>query len=194
MLHRKRLFVHVGGARGVGKGTVLEKMNRNNVRNLPLTVVPVSGLILRLGKERFNRDWDELLEDEKENIRGLFVEKLRQFPGGIWVLDSHYVDIMPDGKILSIMPVQLYPLIHCHVVVHCRTSILLLRRKQDTFKKRILDKRLVERDRRGELVIARGIARKMHAPFHVVHNNECVGCGAKRLGDIIRAQWDISPS
>ena len=194
MRPHQRLLVHIGGARGVGKGTVLEYLSHNIAGIVPLTVVPVSALILQHGKEMFDRDWVELVDGEKENVRRLFVNELRQLPEWIGVLDSHYVDITPDGKILSIVPVELYPLIHCHVVIHCRTSMLLSRREQDTFKKRTLDRRLIERERRGELVIARRIARETRTPFHIVHNNECPGCAAKRLGDIITAQWDISSS
>lgn len=190
----QRSLVHIGGARGVGKGTVLEYLSHNIAGIVPLAVVSVSAHILRLGKEMFKRDWDELVDGEKENVRRLFVEELGRSPEGIRVLDSHYVDIAPDGKILPIVPVELYSLIHCHVVIHCRTSVLLSRREQDTFKKRTLDRRLIERERRGELVIARRIARKTRTPFHIVHNDERVDCAAKCLSDIISAQWDISPS
>ncbi len=92
------------------------------------------------------------------------------------------------------MPTELYALIHCHVVIRCSIHELLSRRAKDTSKKRTLDRRLVEREQRGEIVVAREIARKMQTSFHIVHNGGRANYAAKRLGDIINAQWNILPS
>ncbi len=194
MLNRGKLCVHVGGARGVGKGALLNSLLQGNRFDMPVHLLPVSSSVFQLGREQFKREWSELADDEKYSIRQLFIEKVIQFPEGLLILDSHYVDVLPDGRILSIIPTELYPLIDCHVVVCCRADTLLLRRTLDALKTRLVDRRLVERELRGELVVARRISRATQRPFHLVANEENVGCGARCLGDTIDAQWSMSIS
>jgi|SRR3989344_4806138 len=195
MVPNKSLFVHVGGPRGVGKSSVLNHMSQTVTIGLPLVVMPASAFVIELGMERFARSWGELTVAEKGEMRKAFVEHLKQFCQGVYVLDSHYVDVLPVGKVQSIIPIELYPLIGCHVVIDCSVNALLARRKSDIAKKRSLNKRHIERERHGELAVAQRVARETGTPFHVVPNEQDVEYAAECLGGIIKARWrHILPS
>ena len=189
MMPDKSLLVHVGGPRGAGKSSVLNRMNQTITVGLPLVIMPASAFVMELGRERFSRNWDEMTDVEKEEMRKAFVEHLKQFCQGICVLDSHYIDILPGGKVRSIIPVELYPLIGYHVVIDCSVDTLLARRKSDPVKKRPLNKRHIERERRGEISVAQRIAKETETPCHIVPNEQDTQYAAECLGGIIKAQW-----
>lgn len=185
----KRLLIHVGGARGAGKSLVLARMSQSVTVGLPLVVIPVSAFVIELGLERFGHGWDELTILEREDVRKAFIKHLQQLPQGIWVLDSHYIDILSGGTIRPIIPVELYPLVGCHVIIDCSRDILLARRKGDLAKRRSLNKRHVERERRSELSVARQIAKKTGTPFYTILNEQDPAYATERLGDIIKTLW-----
>jgi adenylate kinase len=189
MMPDKSLLVHVGGSRGAGKSSVLSLMTQTVTVGLPLVVIPASAFVMELGRERYARGWDELTVAEKEEMREAFVEHLKQFCQGICVLDSHYVDLLPGGKVRPIIPAALYPLIGCHVVIDCSVEVLLARRKSDPVKKRPLNRRHIERERRGEISVAQRIAKEMETPCHIVPNEQDTQYAAECLGGIIKAQW-----
>ncbi len=189
MTLEKSLLVHVGGPRGAGKSSVLNLMTQTVTVGLPLVVMPASAFVMELGRERFARSWDELTVAEKEEMRKAFVEHLKQFCQGICVLDSHYVDVLPGGKVRPIIPAELYPLIGCHVVINCSVDALLARRRSDSMKKRPLNRRHIEQERRGELSAAQRIAKETETPCHIVPNEQDAHYAAEYLGGIIRAQW-----
>ena len=185
----KKLIVHVGGARGVGKSALLELMSNTVTTTLPLVVTPTSAYVQQLGREMFNRDWTELSMSEKNAIRKAFIQQITTFSRGICVLDSHYVDVLPDGIVTPIVPLALQPLLHCHVVVDCTSEALLIRRKVDPIKSRPLNEAWIEQERCGELSVALQMAQGTGTPFHVVQNEEDVKYAAHCLGDIIKALW-----
>ncbi len=184
-----KLIVHVGGARGVGKSALLGLMNQTVTNRLPLVVVPTSAFVQQLGREVFNRNWAELSVGEKDATRKAFIQQVDTFSRGICVLDSHYVDVLSDGTVTSIVPLELRPLLQCHVVVDCTGGALLMRRKVDLIKSRPLNEEWIERERCDELSTAQQMAQETGTPFHVVCNDQDVKYAAHCLGDIIKALW-----
>jgi hypothetical protein len=184
-----KLIVHVGGARGVGKSALLGLMSQTMTKGLPLVVIPVSAFVQQLGRDIFSRNWAELTVGERDAIRNAFIQQVERFPKGVCVLDSHYVDVLPDGTVTPIIPITLRPLLQCHVVVDCSSQALLTRRRVDLVKLRPLNEEWIARERCGELSVAQQMAQETHTPFHTVLNEQDVKYAAHCLGDIINTLW-----
>lgn len=190
-MSHKSLIVHVGGAHGVGKSLILKNMSNVVSSILPLTIVSVSTEVSRLGMERFGRSWNRLNSEERNLMRDIFISNLSQSKHGIRILDSHYVDVLDSGQVQDIIPKRLYAFIDYHIVVDCSSDVLAERRKLDTTRKGVLDKKVIGEERRGELVIGRKIAQETKKPFCVVSNSEGVDFAVGYIAGIVSTIWQM---
>lgn len=184
----KRLIVHVGGASGVGKSKVLEIVRMRLRVRTRLVILPVSKLVSRLGKERFDKEWGALDDDQKDVVRKDYVQSIKKIRMGIHILDSHYVDVTTDKTARPIIPSTLYRLIDVYIVVGCPKDALLLRRRSDSLKARPLDAEVIEAELDGELNHARQIAQECKKPLYVVLNDGDSTCAANQICAIITRQ------
>lgn len=157
------LVIAVGGPKGVGKTTVLEKI----VKQQPeWQLIKVSQELLYLA----DNAWSDLLVEQKDEIRKIFVQKLlKNLPENL-ILDLHYIDLR-EGAEKCIQPKELIN-ICTHFVVFLAPAELILKRRKKRDKDRFKELNLAEikQESMAEFKMAKKLAKENKKPFLIYCN------------------------
>lgn len=163
-------IIHMGGAKGVGKTTMLEKLEGNKLeRGQILKIVHVSEFLQSISNDIFNQRLKDLSAPQREDLRHIAVEKIKSLDGDVILLDSHYIDM--QGSVPTIiMPPEFEPVMDGHLVLTAPASVILERRKADQKRERGLDIESIQIEADSELRVATELAKKYDRPVRVVEN------------------------
>ena len=96
------MIIHIGGAKGVGKTTVLSHLPRLAHCSNEVNIIAVSNLLGNISGHMFGTSWSVLDEGQRIEARKLAIQHLASLKGPV-LMDSHYVDFI-NGRIITIMP------------------------------------------------------------------------------------------
>ncbi len=173
-------FIHVGGARGVGKTTVLSQLNSTNVK-----IISTSRFLYSLTRTYLQKEWEDTNNEERVVLRKNAVDEMSKLKDEIVILDSHYVDI-DNGFPVIIFPQELSKLVECHIVIESSPVSILSRRVADNINIRDLVLRTIEAEVQAEKHIAMEIAKENNAIFQLIQN-EYVYDTSKKIDSIIES-------
>ncbi|MDD3191064.1 MAG: ATP-binding protein [Candidatus Pacebacteria bacterium] len=161
--------MHVGGAQGAGKTTILKKYTISP--KYPTCVISLSMLLNSMGIEEFDSRWISLNEKQKKFIRKKAVSYIMSLDGyRLVILDSHYVD-MTDNVKKSVMPASFRGRVDIHVVIETKDNEILKRRLNDNSRKRVCDIDAIEAESLAEKEEAATIAKEYLKPVYIITNN-----------------------
>lgn len=157
-------LIHVGGARGVGKTTVLSRLSSADIK-----VVSLSSLLQYLAKRDFKKEWRDTYNDERIMLRKNAVLEISKINDKLVILDSHYVDVA-KGYPVTIFPQELIEMVFCHIIIEAPPASILSRRIADKKVSRVLALKTIEMEVQSERVVAIEIAKTNSAIFHLIEN------------------------
>lgn len=160
----------MGGAKGVGKTTILEKLEGSKLeRGHVLKIVHVSEFLQSLSNELFRQRLRELSTTQREDLRHIAVTKIKSLEGDVILLDSHYIDM--QGSVPTIiMPPEFEPVMDGHIVLTATAAVILERRRADQKRERGLDIESIQIEADSELRVATELAKKYDRPVRIVEN------------------------
>jgi len=166
---QKSVIVHVGGARGVGKTTLLEKFIASQGY---LTYLVSLGKILdKLALTEFDLSWTFLNDKQKDAMREKAIQyilSLNEYD--LIILDSHYAD-MKESSRKSLMPLYFQQRIDIYIVIDLTGTEIFQRRILDSTKERAGDIIAITEEANAEKKIATIIASENRKPLHVIYND-----------------------
>lgn len=161
--------MHVGGAQGAGKTTILKKYMISPKHSTCL--ISLSTLLNSMGIEEFDSRWFSLNVKQKKFIREKAISYIMSLDDyRLLILDSHYVD-MADNVKKSIMPVYFMGRVDVHVVIESKENEILKRRLSDNSRKRICDIDAILLESLAEKEEAAIIAKEYQKPLYIIPNN-----------------------
>jgi len=165
---KRTLRIVVGGARGVGKTTVLSDIQR--LRS-DLDVVHVSRELSKLASQRGLDGFRTLTPELKAELRAEFAHAQAIACGTprSMMFDLHYVDV--DEGVDTIQPDELLRHVDVFVLLQADHSTVLNRRRADGTRARSLDPSHVALEQAAELAMMETLARRYDRPAIRVDND-----------------------
>jgi adenylate kinase len=166
-----KTIIHVGGAKGVGKTTILKKLSRYFKKRTgeDISLITVSEFLSNLAVSQFNKKWSDLTETERKTLREVAIQHFTSNESSVIILDSHYIDLK-DGKPIDIMPDEFKRLIDIHVILEAKPEEILERRIKDGSKQRELDVSIIREEAEAEREAALRIAKELGKPILFMKN------------------------
>lgn len=184
------MIIHIGGAKGVGKTTVLSCFPKFTDCLNGISIITVSTLLANISGSTFGTPWPVLDESLRIKTRKLAIEHLISLKGAV-LIDSHYIDLV-DGRVITIMPEDFKPCIDVHVVIESDPRTILERRLKDRYRQRECDLDRIIREIRAEREVAISIAKEFGRPVHFV-GNKVVGETCQEIDGILKRYIPENP-
>lgn len=163
-------IIHVGGAKGVGKTTLLRELNGIPLENgKSLNIIHMSDFLNEFSMEIYNIQWDKLNDGEKKGLRLKAAEKIACLPYDVLLLDSHCID-MVNEKPVRIIPPEFESIIDGYMVVTSSPEIIYGRRQKDNLRSRDLQLSIIQTEMEYELLTAKNLAAKKSLDVVVIDN------------------------
>ncbi len=165
-------IVYVGGAHGIGKTTILKKLEQKiSIVGEDYCVVYTSQIVVNIAKQTYGLNWVNLNTVDKDRVRSKAIESIVSMQHNVLVLDSHYIDI--DHKVVKIIvPEQLKPLISLYVLIDVPDNILFWRRYNDYARNRECDLDLINLELTAERAAAIELAKERSKTLNVIINED----------------------
>ncbi|MFA7170222.1 MAG: AAA family ATPase [Candidatus Paceibacterota bacterium] len=185
-MEREPVIVHVGGAPGVGKTTILKEIAAT--LKYPVCLIPIGVLINRIAADEFNSQYFYLLDIERKNIvreKAIkYILSLNEYD--LILLDSQYVDMEADidKHMKPMMPVYFMKRVDIYVDIESSEKEILRRRMADSTKKRICELETITKEIKAEKNLALTIANEFCKPVYII-NNDNIEEAAKIFIDIM---------
>lgn len=158
---RGNLLIFVGGAKGVGKSSILDLL-RQDPGEERINILDMSDVLEDAAVKRYGKGIVELgsMSREFQQMQTEIIEGARGLDFTSTFLDGHYLHVYPDGS--RILHYNFDPefMVHfdAHVVITARPETILARRNRDSGKERKGDLRSIEMNQEGELEEAQRLA------------------------------------
>ncbi len=164
-------IIHIGGAKGVGKTTTLDYLQRLTLPSYTINTIALSTFLYDLANKRLGKNWQELDFNERATIRKSIPDEMLQLQGDAVILDSHYID-MVEGSPKLIVPVELHNWIDVHIIIEANTSEILSRRLKDqSTRKRDLNQAYINTELVAERSEATALATRFQKPIYFLYNS-----------------------
>ncbi|MCL4379583.1 MAG: AAA family ATPase [Candidatus Marsarchaeota archaeon] len=161
-------IVHVGGARGCGKTTVLKEVAQL-VGKDEMHIVYASEVLASVAMKTFGEPWLGLGDIERKKVRDATISYITKLQTGIVLVDSHYVELDND-HVKAIVPDDFNKGIGCHIIIEAPPKYVQARRQADNFKFRTTDISSIKKEITAEREEAQRLAGLTGASLYMVEN------------------------
>lgn len=170
-------IVHVSGARGVGKTTVLQELERRHGDELNVCSLHSSTVLSDLSRETYKKTLAELEEKELVTVQEKTIAMIKGMPFEIVLLDGHNVKVdFSSGKVTILTPEKHKREFDCHILMEADPQVIRARRVADCdvkIKREFsLDSIKMEIDE--ERAAAHRIAEDTGTSLYVVENRDLI--------------------
>ncbi len=87
-------IIHLAGAKGVGKSTVLEELVKSNkFDSSRIEIIHTSKYLFKICKKYTDKAWSDFTEKEKVAMRSITMNSILRLDKEIVILDSHCIDM-----------------------------------------------------------------------------------------------------
>lgn len=183
-------LVHIGGAKGVGKTTVLKYLEADATITNPIRIIECSLQLKILGKTAFGNDWENLNDEQRAEMRRSLHTFICNLPYDAVLLDSHYAEVR-DNKIRAWLPEEYKRSVGLHIVIEASLEDILARRLNDPVKKRRIDLNSIAEEVRAEIKTAMAIAKETNKKLYVITNHNSHNTAAE-LVSLLRQEMVIT--
>jgi adenylate kinase len=185
-MEKEPVIVHVGGAPGAGKTTILKKITA--ALKYSVCLVPIGVLLNSMGAGEFNSQYFCFLDEERKNIvREKAIKHILSLDKyDLVILDSQYVNMSADinKPMKPMMPVYFMKRVDIYVDIEASEEEILRRRMADSTKKRICELDIIVKEIKAEKNLALTIANEFCKPVYII-NNDNIEESVKIFIDII---------
>ena len=189
---KKNTIINIGGARGVGKTTLLRSLSDSSLAtDSGFVVLHMSDYLKDLSLFVYERPWSLLSEQDRQVVRVKAAERIQGLPANTILLDSHCVD-MKDGQPVKIIPAEFERIIDGYIVITASPQVVRDRRLKDIRKIRDNDLTSIGTEIEYELLVATEIAYARGQRVEVMDNtflpetSEGIEQGIMRIIEIVK--------
>jgi adenylate kinase len=184
-------IVHVGGAKGVGKSSVLRELRKDlKAQDTRIEVLSASREYDKLSRTIYEKPLVDLTTQEILAIQKTFMQNVKDMPYNIIVLDSHYVDMSANGAI-PLLQRSIWPDFACHIVIETDPEVVLHRRILDQTRKRQLDIATIAVEIEAERTEAQAISRETGKRTYILRTLDTLDESKEAIKDILRKEFRI---
>src|SRR5687768_7320695 len=127
----KNKILHLGGAKGVGKTTLLRGLCGSVLAaENGIVIVHMSNYLRDLSLLVYEKNWGLLSENERQVIRVRAAQSIQTISARTVLLDSHCID-MKDGLPVKIMPREFEEIVDGYIVMVAAPEVVRERRMRD---------------------------------------------------------------
>ena len=182
-------IVHVGGAKGVGKTSVLQELRKDlRESNSNIEVLFTSVEFGNLSTVRYGKTLANLQTEERNAIQKEFMFNVKNMSFNIIILDSHYVDVTPKG-IIPLLQKEVWSDFTCHIILEADPQTILRQRISDTKRKRQLDIKRISMEIEAERNQAYIISKETGATTYVLNSHGTLKETKEAIKDILRKEF-----
>ena len=163
-------LVHVGGAKGVGKTTVLDTLAQSTNLGCTIQTIHSSTELKQYALESYGKNLGELNRSELFTIQSKLITHVSSLKCDLVIFDTHYIDIGLDGSIVRLMPREHEAIYKYHVIIEAPAAEVLTRRLRDKSRVRSLDISMIDKEITEERIVAHDIASRNGAVLFSVNN------------------------
>src|SRR5947209_8175486 len=120
-------LIHVAGAKGVGKSSILSQLSLSTRIDYSIKLISISHLLFNTAPNNFGLQWTALTDEQKCQVRENVVTNILSLPYDIVIMDSHYIE-MEEGSSKCIVSPGIETFIDCHILIEAYPEIILERR------------------------------------------------------------------
>lgn len=164
-------IIHVGGAKGVGKTTILSEIHGSaSLMGYKVFTVHMSQMLQNLSYQKYNTKLTELTKSTRIDLRKEAASILTEANIPIILLDSHAID-MENGEPKTILPPEFEKIIDNYIVITADINTIRNRRIEDLdFRKRDLDLTNIKKEVESEIFAAAQFAANKGCEMAIVTN------------------------
>lgn len=175
------MIIHIGGAKGVGKSTVVSKLKETDPT---LTVMAVSERLMSVARNILGKEWKDANDEQRALARRTLCGEIRSLPGTV-ILDSHYID-MVDGSPKIVFPRELLRDVGVFVIMTCSPAEILRRRTTDNNRNRSQSLEEIAEEMEAERIVADELSRQNGTSPCITITNSEVGQTVVEMQGLIR--------
>lgn len=180
-------IIHVGGAKGVGKSTILHELEIHNKKEI--AVIYTSRFLYELCRKEYCKPLSELKKEEVRRLQEITMTVAKQLPHRVVLFDSHYVDLS-GGKIIELTPEHHKKEFVMHILLEADILSILQRRVNDSARVRELDLKMIALEMFAERKAAFQIASENNAKVYIV-KNESITVAVNEIKEILERDLNL---
>jgi|GEM_PF-3933566 len=129
-------IIHLAGAKGVGKSTVLEEsVKSNKFDSSRIEIIHTSKYLFKICKKYTDKAWSDFTEKEKVAMRSITMNSILRLDKEIVILDSHCID-MKGAEPIVILSDEFKKHIDIFAVLEASPEVIHSRRAGDVNRTR----------------------------------------------------------